>query len=69
MVEVNNTQIFLLLPETHEMGIQVVIDRLISNWNRSQYHDRATITWEVGPVHLHEPSEVQHEGPDTGIRE
>lgn len=70
MVEVSNTQIFLLLPETHEMGINVVIDRLISSWNRSQYHDRATITWEAGPVHLagHEASGSQHDGLGTGIQ-
>lgn len=63
MVEVSNTQIFLLLPETHEMGIRVVIDRLLNNWNLSQYHDRATITWEAGPVQLagHEASEPPHE--------
>ena len=71
MVEVSNTQIFLLLPETHEVGINVVIDRLISNWNLSKYHDMATITWEAGPVHLagHESSESQREDPDAGIRE
>ncbi|MBR5109631.1 MAG: diguanylate cyclase [Clostridia bacterium] len=63
MVEVSNTQIFLLLPETHEMGANVVIDRLISNWNLSPFHDRAMITWEAGPVHLagHEASESQHD--------
>ena len=63
MVEVSNTQIFLLLPETHEMGVRVVIDRLINNWNLSSYHDRATITWEAGPVHLadHESSESRHD--------
>lgn len=70
MVEVSNTQIFLLLPETSEMGINVVIDRLINNWNRSQYHDRATITWEAGPVHLagHEASGSQHDGLGTEIQ-
>ena len=63
MVEVSNTQIFLLLPETHEMGIKVVIDRLINNWNLSQYRDKAAISWEAGPVHLagHESSESQHD--------
>lgn len=68
MVEVSNTQIFLLLPETHEMGIHVVIDRLINNWNLSPYHDRAAISWEAGPVHLtgHESSESQR---DTQTRD
>ncbi|MBR3739895.1 MAG: diguanylate cyclase [Clostridia bacterium] len=63
MVEVSNTQIFLLLPETHEMGVHVVIDRLINNWNLSQYHNKATISWEAGPVHLagHESSDSQHD--------
>ena len=68
MVEVSNTQIFLLLPETHETGVHVVIDRLINNWNLSQYHNKATISWEAGPVHLagHESSESQH---DTQTRD
>lgn len=68
MVEVSNTQIFLLLPETHEMGVHVVIDRLINNWNLSQYHDQATISWEAGPVHLagHEASEAQHNAQTHG---
>jgi diguanylate cyclase (GGDEF)-like protein len=63
MVEVSNTQIFLLLPETHEMGVNIVIDRLINNWNLSQYHNKAKISWEAGPVHLagHESSEYQHD--------
>ena len=60
MVEVSNTQIFLLLPETHEMGIKVVIDRLLNNWNLTPYHDRATITWEAGPVQL-----AGHESPES----
>ena len=63
MVEVSNTQIFLLLPETHEMGVHVVIDRLINNWNLSPYHNKATISWEAAPVHLagHESSEPQQD--------
>jgi CheY-like chemotaxis protein len=60
MVEVSDTQIFLLLPETHEMGINVVIDRLINNWNHSQFHDSATITWEAGPVQL-----TVHDSPES----
>ena len=60
LVEVSATQIFLLLPETHEMGIHVVIDRLINNWNHSEFHDMAAITWEAGPVHL-----PVHESPDS----
>ena len=62
MVEVSNTQICLLLPETDETGVNVVIDRLMNNWNLSQYHNRAKISWEAGPVHLagHESSEAQH---------
>ena len=68
MVEVSNTQIFLLLPETHETGVHVVIDRLINNWNLSQFHNKATISWEAGPVHLagHESSESQHDTQTHG---
>ena len=60
MVEVSDTQIFLLLPETHEMGINVVIDRLINNWNHSQFHESATITWEAGQVQL-----TVHDSPES----
>lgn len=52
MVEVSDNQIFLLLPEAHETGINVVIERLTSNWKKTEYYDRTVITWETGQVHL-----------------
>ncbi|MBR0367203.1 MAG: response regulator [Clostridia bacterium] len=52
MVEVSQTQIFLLLPETHDNGIDVVTERLMRKWRASEYCDKAVITWEAGPVHL-----------------
>ena len=52
MVEVSQTQIFLLLPETHDNGIDVVTERLMHKWRASEYSDKAMITWEAGPVHL-----------------
>ncbi len=52
MVEVSDNQIFLLLPETQETGIEVVIDRLMRKWNQSEFRDEAEIDWEAGPVHL-----------------
>ena len=50
MVEVSKTQIFLLLPETQEAGVHVVIDRLMNKWNSSKLHGQAVITWETAPV-------------------
>ena len=54
MVEVSENQIFLLLPQTHEFGIDVVIDRLTTRWSQSPYCQSATIGWETGKVHLTE---------------
>ena len=52
MVEVSENQIFLLLPQTHEFGIDVVIDRLTTRWSHSPYSQSATIAWESGKVRL-----------------
>ncbi|MGX8705090.1 MAG: diguanylate cyclase domain-containing protein [bacterium] len=52
MVEVSDTQIFLLLPETHDNGIEVVTGRLMRKWEQCEYRDAAEITWEAAPVHL-----------------
>ena len=54
MVEVSENQIFLLLPQTHEFGIDVIIDRLMTRWSLSEYHEKASISWETGKVHLTE---------------
>ena len=63
MVEISETQIFLLLPETHDAGIDVVIERLMRNWNQSEYHDQAAVTWETGPVHLSQHDAPSPDGP------
>ena len=52
MVEVSENQIFLLLPQTHAFGIDVVINRLRNRWEQIEYHEKAEITWETGKVHL-----------------
>lgn len=52
MVEVSENQIFLLLPQTQEFGIDVVIKRLSTKWHQSAYSEKAAITWETGKVHL-----------------
>lgn len=52
MFDVSENQIFLLLPQIHGTGIDVVIDRLMNRWNQSKYRDRASITWETGQVPL-----------------
>ncbi len=54
MVEVSENQIFLLLPQTHEFGIDVVINRLRNRWEQMEYHEKAEITWETGKVRLTE---------------
>ena len=52
MVEVSENQIFLLLPETRDAGIGVVMDRLMGKWSRFPAHDKISISWETGRVHL-----------------
>ena len=54
MVEVSENQIFLLLPQTHEFGIDVVINRLKKRWEQIEYHEKAEISWETGKVRLTE---------------
>ena len=68
MVEVSESQIFLLLPETHKSDIGVVINRLIQRWNSGDYHDRAVITWETGEVHSSE-HDIGEEKKKTEKRE
>ena len=63
MVEVSENQIFLLLPEMHEGSIDVVVDRLMKKWEKSEYWDRTAIKWETGQVHLmpHEEKQKMHD--------
>ena len=64
MVEVSENQIFLLLPQTREFGIDVVTDRLTTKWSQSPYCHSARISWETGKVHLTErnaPPSVQRD--------
>ncbi len=50
MVEVSDSQIFLLLPQMHEADIDTVMNRLLKNWGESEYHSLVDITWEAGKV-------------------
>lgn len=52
MFEVSQNQIFLLLPETGDAGVDVVINRLMGKWDLSECSNLATISWEKGKVHL-----------------
>lgn len=54
MVEVSENQLFLLLPETHQTNINIVIDRLMRKWSLSDDRDKAAISWESGQVHQDE---------------
>ena len=51
MVEVSENQLFLLLPETHQTNINIVIDRLMNKWSQSEESGKAEISWESGRVH------------------
>ena len=62
MMENSENQLFLLLPEAHEYDIQRVIDRLLSNWNKTEYSRWAEVTYESGRVHLDD------EGKEPGAR-
>ena len=52
MMETDENQLFLLLPEAHEYDIRHVIDRLLSGWMDSDYACLADVTYEAGRVHL-----------------
>ena len=53
MVEISDRQLFMLLPETKDYNIGLVIGRLLDRWNQSEFSSRATIVYETGQVHLH----------------
>lgn len=52
MMEIGSDRLFLLLPETHEYDIGVVISRLINQWEQTEYADRTQIIYEAGQVRL-----------------
>ena len=52
MVEISDRQLFMLLPETREYNIGLVIGRLLEKWNRTEYSQKASIEYETGQVHL-----------------
>jgi len=52
MVEISDRQLFMLLPETKDYNIGLVIGRLLDKWNRSECSKRASIIYETGQVHL-----------------
>ena len=53
MVEISDRQLFMLLPETKDYNIGLVIGRLLDKWNQSEYSSKAQILYETGQVHLH----------------
>ena len=53
MVEISDRQLFMLLPETKDYNIGLVIGRLMDTWNRSGFGRKASIRYETGQVHLH----------------
>ena len=67
MVEVSENQIFLLLPQMQEASIDIVKDRLMKKWERTEYCGLASITWETGKVHLAE-HEYPHPNPQETLR-
>ena len=52
MVEVSDRQIFMLLPETKDYNIGLVVGRLLDRWNKSEFSKKADVVYETGQVHL-----------------
>ena len=52
MVEISDRQLFMLLPETKDYNIGLVIGRLMDKWNQSEFSRKASIVYETGQVHL-----------------
>lgn len=52
MVEVSDRQIFMLLPETKDYNIGLVVGRLLDKWNKSEFSKKADVVYETGQVHL-----------------
>ena len=50
MMECGEHQLFLLLPEVQEYDIERVIQRLLRNWNNSEYSEKADVITEYGAV-------------------
>lgn len=63
MVEISDRQLFMLLPETKDYNIGLVIGRLLDRWNQSEFSGKASIAYETGQVHLHRNGE---ENGETG---
>ena len=53
MVEISDRQLFMLLPETKDYNIGLVIGRLLDRWNQTAFSEKASILYETGQVHLH----------------
>ena len=50
MMECGENQLFLLMPEIQEYDIDQVINRLLRNWNNSEYAKSSKVSYEAGPV-------------------
>lgn len=61
MMDCGDNQLFLLLPEVQEYDIEQIINRLIRNWNKSEYAAKTKVTYEAGQVHsnLHPEKEIR----------
>ena len=67
MVEVSPNQIFLLLPQSQENGIEAAIRRLLGRWEDSEYHDKAAVSWETGKVDLEEREDARPEKKEDWV--
>ena len=63
MVEVSDSQLFLLLPETRDYDIERVVRRLLFKWKESEYSACTSVSYETGHVHL---NRTEHE--KTGLQ-
>lgn len=61
MMDCNDNQLFLLLPEVQEYDIEQLINRLLKNWNHSEYAAKTKVTYEAGQVQsrIHPGNEIR----------
>ena len=61
MVEISDNQLFLLLPETKDYDIELVVKRLLSRWEQTAYSKDISVSYETGRVHLQYGGGIEHE--------
>lgn len=65
MMDCGDNQLFLLLPEVQEYDIHQIINRLLRNWNNSEYSNFTKVTYEAGQVHSHFRPDIELHGDQS----